>query len=176
MNISKISRGENFPNEVNVIIENSAGGVPVKYEIDKKSGALFVDRFLQTAMHYPGNYGFVPDTLSGDGDPADVLVLSTMPILAGAVMPALPIGVLVMEDDGGMDEKIIAIPPASIYPYHEGVTEVAQLPPVVLQQIEHFFKHYKDLEKGKWSKIIKWDNAATARKMLEEARERAQKD
>jgi len=173
MDISKISMGTHFPQEVNVIIENSAGAVPVKYEFDKDSGAIFVDRFIQTSMHYPGNYGFVPNTLSGDGDPADVLVLATMPVIPGAVMAARPVGVLVMEDDGGMDEKIIAVPPSSIHPYHEGVVEAAQLPAIVLQQIEHFFKHYKDLEKGKWSKIIRWDDAACARKMLEEARVRA---
>lgn len=173
MDISKIGMGKHFPQEVNVVIENSAGAVPVKYELDKKSGAIFVDRFLQTSMHYPGNYGFVPETLSGDGDPADVLIISTMPVISGAVMPAKPVGVLLMEDDAGMDEKIIALPPARVHPYHEGIEEAAQLPSIVLQQIEHFFKHYKDLEKGKWSKVIRWDNAATARKLLEEARDRA---
>ncbi len=173
MDISKISIGKNLPDEVNVIIENTAGAVPVKYEIDKDSGAIFVDRFVHTPMHYPGNYGFVPHTLSGDGDPVDVLVISTMPVIAGAVLPSRPIGVLLMEDDGGQDEKVIAVPTTKMFPYHADIKNYDDLPAIVLEQIEHFFTHYKDLEKGKWSKILGWADADKARSMIEEGVERA---
>lgn len=173
MDTTKIGMGRDFPAEVNVIVENPAGGAPVKYELDKDSGAIFVDRIIQTPMHYPGNYGFVPGTLSGDGDPADVLVISPLPVVPGAVLPARVVGVLVMEDDGGMDEKIIAVTPGSVHPFYNEVAQATHLPPIVLQQIEHFFTHYKDLEPGKWSKVIRWDDAACARRMLTEARARA---
>ena len=173
MNINKISIGEDVPNDVNVIIENPMGGVPVKYELDKDSGAVFVDRFIHTSMVYPGNYGFIPHTLSGDGDPVDVLVVTRKPVMPGAVLPARPIGVLLMEDDGGEDEKIIAVPADRIHPYHADVNDYTDLRQVNLDQIEHFFTHYKDLEKEKWSKTNGWGDAEHARKLILEGIQRA---
>lgn len=175
MDISKISIGKDAPNEVNVIVENTVGAVPVKYEIDKKSGAIFVDRFIHTPMFYPGNYGFIPHTLSDDGDPVDVLVVGNMPVIAGAVLPVNPIGVLRMEDDGGMDEKIIAKPTTKMFPYHKDVENCSDLPEIVTQQIEHFFTHYKDLEKGKWVKILGWGDAAEAKKLIQDGIARVSK-
>ena len=166
MDLSKIPVGKNAPDVVNVIIENPMGASPVKYEMDKDSEAIFVDRILHTAMFYPGNYGFVPHTLSGDGDPVDVLVLGRLPIVPGAIMPARPIGVLLMEDDGGKDEKIIAVPASKIHPAYDHVKTHTDLPQVDLDQIEHFFTHYKDLEKGKWSKMLGWDGVEKARAMI----------
>ena len=139
MNISKIEIGKDAPSIVNMIVENPLGGVPVKYELDKDSGAMMVDRFLHTAMFYPGNYGFIPHTLSGDGDPVDVLVVGRSPVMPGAVMPVRPVGVLLMEDDGGQDEKIIAVPAPKIHPYHADVENYTDLRPVNRDQIEHFF-------------------------------------
>lgn len=173
MNLNSITAGKNAPEEVNVIIENPMGGDPVKYELDKESGAMFVDRFLHTAMYYPGNYGFVPQTLSQDGDPVDVLVLGVTPVMPGAVMPVRPVAVLIMEDDKGMDEKIVAVPAARLHPYHDNVENVDQIRPILKDQIEHFFTHYKDLEKGKWSKVIGWGDAAKARDLIAEGMERA---
>ena len=172
MDISKIPAGNDLPNEFNVIIEIPLGGSPIKYEIDKESGAIFVDRFVHTPMFYPGNYGFIPHTLSDDGDPVDVLVVGDMPVIAGAVLPVNPIGVLKMEDDGGMDEKIIAKPTTKMFPYHENIENYTDLPAIVAQRIEHFFTHYKDLEKGKWVKIGKWGDAAEARRLVNEGVER----
>ena len=176
MDISKIAIGENAPDDVNVIIENPMGGVPVKYELDKDSGAIYVDRFIHTSMVYPGNYGFIPHTLSGDGDPVDVLVVTRKPVMPGAILPARPVGVLLMEDDGGEDEKIIAVPVDRVHPYHEDVKNYTDLRPVNLEQIEHFFTHYKDLEKGKWSKTNGWGNADQAKKLILEGIERAKAD
>lgn len=173
MDVNKIKIGENPPAEVNVIIENPMGGVPVKYELDKDSGAMFVDRFLHTAMYYPGNYGFIPHTLSGDGDPVDVLVVNRTPVMPGAVMPVRPIGVLVMEDESGMDEKIIAVPADALHPYHQDVKEYEDLREINREQIEHFFTHYKDLEKGKWSETVRWGDAEEARKLILEGIDRA---
>ena len=175
MDISKIPMGKDAPNEVNVIVENTVGAVPVKYEIDKDSGAVFVDRFVHTPMFYPGNYGFIPHTLSDDGDPVDVLIVGDMPVIAGAVMPVNPIGVLKMEDDGGMDEKIIAKPTTKMFPYHKDIENCSDLPEIVCQQIEHFFTHYKDLEKGKWVKILGWGDADEARKLISDGIERVNK-
>jgi inorganic pyrophosphatase len=175
MPLASIPVGKNPPQDINVIIENPKGGDPVKYEMDKESGLMFVDRFLHTAMVYPGNYGFIPHTLSGDGDPVDVLVVGNVPVMPGAVMRSRPIGVLLMEDDGGQDEKIIAVPVAKLHPYHDGVNDIADLPAILREQIAHFFAHYKDLEKGKWSKIKGWGNAAEAEKMILEGIERAAK-
>ena len=175
MDISKIPMGKDAPNEVNVIVENTVGAVPVKYEIDKDSGAVFVDRFVHTPMFYPGNYGFIPHTLSDDGDPVDVLVVGDMPVIAGAVLPVNPIGVLKMEDDGGMDEKIIAKPTTKMFPYHKDIENCSDLPEIVCQQIEHFFTHYKDLEKGKWVKILGWGDADEARKLISDGIERVNK-
>lgn len=173
MFIDKIKIGNNVPDEVNMIVENPLGGVPVKYELDKESGAMIVDRFLHTAMFYPGNYGFIPHTLSGDGDPVDVLSIGRNPVMAGAVMPVRPIGVLLMEDDGGQDEKIIAVPAPHVHPFHGKTQNYDDLPEINLKQIEHFFTHYKDLEKGKWSKTLGWRDAAEAKRMIVEGVERA---
>jgi len=166
MDMSKISVGKDAPNEVNVIIENPIGGDPVKYELDKDSGAVFVDRFLHTAMFYPGNYGFIPHTLSGDGDPVDVLVVGRTPVVPNAVMSARPIGVLLMEDEAGMDEKIIAVPADKLHPYHSDVMSHEDLRPINREQIEHFFEHYKDLEKGKWVKTLGWEGPEKACEMI----------
>lgn len=173
MDISKISIGKNAPDEVNTIIENTVGGLPVKYELDKSSGAIFVDRFLHTPMFYPGNYGFIPHTLSGDNDPVDVIVIGHLPVIPGAVMPVRPVGVLLMEDDGGIDEKIVAVPSDKLYPYYKDVKDYTDLQQIVRDQIEHFFTHYKDLESGKWSKILGWGDAAKAKELILEGIERA---
>ena len=173
MDINKISIGADVPEEVNMIVENPLGGVPVKYELDKESGAMFVDRFLHTAMFYPGNYGFIPHTLSGDGDPVDVLALGRNPVMPGCVMPVRPVGVLLMEDDGGQDEKIIAVPADHVHPYHGDVFDYTDIRAVSREQIEHFFTHYKDLEHGKWSKTLGWDDAAKAKALIQEGVERA---
>lgn len=172
MSLSKVSSGKNLPEEMNVIIENPRGGDPVKYELDKESGMMFVDRFLHTAMYYPGNYGFVPHTLSEDGDPVDVLVLGSTPVMPGAVIAARPVGVLMMEDDKGMDEKIIAVPSARLHPYHDNVEDYTDIRPILREQIEHFFAHYKDLEKNKWVKLKGWGDAAKAKELILEGVER----
>lgn len=176
MDVSKISRGKNPPDEVNVIIEVPMGGEPVKYELDKDSGALFVDRILFTPMRYPGNYGFVPHTLSDDGDPIDVLVLNDRPFVPGCVLPCRPIGVLVMEDDAGQDEKVVAVPTSKMTRQYETVKTAADMPEILLKQVEHFFEHYKDLEPGKWVKIHNWGDVEHARKMIREAVERYEND
>ena len=176
MRLDALSIGSNPPHDVNVVIEVPIGGEPIKYEMDKASGALVVDRFLYTAMRYPGNYGFIPHTLSGDGDPCDVLVANTRAIVPGAVMSVRPIGVLIMEDNAGEDEKIIAVPSAKISARYAGVNEIADMPDITIQQIEHFFTHYKDLEPGKWVKIVRWADAAEARQMILDGIERAKAD
>ena len=168
MDISKISVGRDAPDNVHVIIENTAGGMPVKYEIDKDSGALFVDRFIHTPMFYPANYGFVPQTLGGDGDPVDVLVHAQHAIMPGAVICARPVGVLVMEDDGGQDEKILAVPVDKTHTMFSAIKEYNDLPQILLDEIEHFFTHYKDLEKGKWVKMQGWEGAERARALIVE--------
>ena len=173
MQIDAIPTGKNPPDDVNVIIEVPIGGEPIKYEMDKASGALFVDRFLHTPMRYPGNYGFVPHTLSDDGDPIDVLIASTRPIIPGAVINCRPIGVLKMSDEGGEDEKIIAVPSDKLTKRYLTVREISDLPEITVEQIKHFFEHYKDLEKGKWVKVTGWGDAAEARKMITDAIERA---
>ncbi|MGO4572083.1 inorganic diphosphatase [Microvirga sp. 2TAF3] len=175
MRLDAIPIGKNPPDDVNVIIEVPLGGEPIKYEMDKDSGALFVDRFLYTAMRYPGNYGFIPHTLSGDGDPCDVLVANTRAIIPGAVMNVRPVGVLVMEDNAGEDEKIIAVPSAGLTQRYDRVQTYTDLPEITLKQIEHFFQHYKDLEPGKWVKIIRWGDAEEARRLIVEGIERAKK-
>jgi inorganic pyrophosphatase len=171
MDISKIKYG-NSPLDVNVLIENPMGGEPVKYELDKESGAMFVDRFLHTSMVYPGNYGFIPHTLSGDGDPVDVLVITRQAVMPGAVMRVVPVGVLLMEDDGGVDEKIIAVPHTKLYPYHDNVTDIDQIRPILRDKISHFFTHYKDLEPNKWSKVLGWGNAQKAAQLIQEGIDR----
>ena len=172
MRIDAISVGKNPPDDVNVIVEVPVGGQPIKYEMDKEAGALVVDRFLYTPMTYPGNYGFVPHTLSEDGDPIDVLIANTRPLVPGCVINVRPIGVLVMEDDGGKDEKIIAVPVPKLTRRYDKVENYTDLPEITLKQIEHFFTHYKDLEPGKWVKIAGWQDVATAKKMILEAVER----
>ncbi len=166
MPLSKIPVGDDPPREINVIIENPLGGDPVKYELDKESGAMFVDRFLHTAMYYPGNYGFVPHTLSGDGDPIDVLVVGRVPVMPGAVMRSRPVGVLVMEDEAGEDEKVLAVPIDKLHPYFTDVASYQDLPQILLDQVSHFFSHYKDLEKGKWSRILRWGGPEEAGAMI----------
>ncbi|WP_029086143.1 inorganic diphosphatase [Brevundimonas aveniformis] len=176
MRLDAIPVGANPPHDVNVVIEVPIGGEPIKYEMDKASGALVVDRFLYTPMRYPGNYGFIPGTLSGDGDPCDVLIANTRAIVPGAIMSAKPIGVLVMEDNAGEDEKIIAVPSAKITARYAGVEEISDMPEITIQQIEHFFSHYKDLEPGKWVKIKRWGDKAEAHKMILEGIARAARE
>ncbi|CAA2103645.1 Inorganic pyrophosphatase [Methylobacterium bullatum] len=173
MIIDSISIGKNPPDDVNVIIEVPIGGDPIKYEMDKESGALVVDRFLYTAMHYPGNYGFIPHTLSGDGDPCDVLVANTRAIAPGAVISVRPVGVLVMEDNAGEDEKIIAVPSRHLTMRYNRIENYTDLPEITIQQIQHFFEHYKDLEPGKWVKIKRWGDKAEAHRLINEGIERA---
>ena len=172
MDLSKIPVGKDAPHDINVVIEIPLGGVPIKYEVDKESGAMFVDRFLHTAMHYPVNYGFVPHTLSNDGDPVDVMVVSQIGVTVGAVLRSRPIGVLLMEDESGKDEKILAVPHSKLHPYYDEVQSYKDLPTILLQQIEHFFAHYKDLEPGKWVKVTGWGDAATAARMIQEGMDR----
>ena len=173
MRIEAISIGNNPPQDINVIIEVAMGGQPIKYEMDKAAGTLVVDRFLYTPMSYPGNYGFVPHTLSEDGDPIDVLVCNTRPLIPGCVINARPIGVLIMEDNAGQDEKIIAVPSARLTKRYEKVADVSDMPEITLQQIEHFFEHYKDLEPGKWVKIGDWQGTDMAQKLIAESIDRA---
>jgi inorganic pyrophosphatase len=173
MRIDAIPLGNNPPDDVNVIIEVAIGGEPIKYEMHKEAGTLFVDRFLHTPMRYPGNYGFVPHTLSDDGDPLDVLVANTRPIVPGAFINVRPVGVLKMEDDGGIDEKIIAVPSAKLTKRYVNVANYTDLPQITIEQIRHFFEHYKDLEPGKWVKVLGWGDAAEARQFILEAIERA---
>ena len=173
MRIDAISIGKNPPDDVNVIIEVPVGGHPIKYEMDKEAGTLVVDRFLYTPMTYPGNYGFVPHTLSLDGDPIDVLVCNSRPLVPGCVISVRPVGVLVMEDDGGQDEKVIAVPSRNVSARFDAINNYTDLPQITLQQIEHFFEHYKDLEPGKWVKIGGWRDVNEAKKMILDAVARA---
>jgi inorganic pyrophosphatase len=173
MNIEAISIGTNPPHDVNVIIEVPIGGEPIKYEMDKASGALFVDRFLYTAMRYPGNYGFIPHTLAGDGDPCDVVVGNTRAVVPGAVMNCHIVGVLLMDDEAGGDEKLIAVPSPQLTQRYAHVQNYTDLPEITLKQIQHFFEHYKDLEPGKWVKIKAWGDADLARRIVMEGIERA---
>ncbi len=173
MRIEAIKIGNNPPDDVNVIIECPLGGQPIKYELDKEAGTLVVDRFLYTPMSYPGNYGFVPHTLSEDGDPIDVLVCNTRPLAPGCVINVRPIGVLIMEDNSGQDEKIIAVPGHELTQHYDHVHGHTDLPPITLKQIEHFFEHYKDLEPGKWVRIGDWEDAAAAKNMILAAIDRA---
>ncbi|MFZ3178331.1 MAG: inorganic diphosphatase [Methylovirgula sp.] len=173
MQIDAIAIGYNPPDDVNVVIEVPIGGEPIKYEMDKKAGVLVVDRFLYTSMRYPGNYGFVPHTLSQDGDPCDVIIANRRAIVPGAVMNCRVVGVLLMQDEHGVDEKILAVPSPKLTQRYETVRNYTDLPPIATQQIEHFFAHYKDLEPGKWAKILRWGDAEEARKFVTDAIERA---
>ena len=172
MDINAISIGKNPPEDVNVIVEVPLGGEPIKYEMDKDAGTLVVDRFLYTPMFYPGNYGFIPHTRSGDGDPCDVLVANTRAIIPGAIISVRPVGVLVMEDDGGEDEKIIAVPSRKLTQRYNRVENYTDLPDITISQIQHFFEHYKDLEPGKWVKIVRWGDRAEAERLILEGMER----
>ncbi|MBW6423945.1 inorganic diphosphatase [Rhizobium sp. XQZ8] len=172
MRIDAIAVGKNPPDDVNVIVEVPVGGQPIKYEMDKEAGALVVDRFLYTPMTYPGNYGFVPHTLSEDGDPIDVLICNTRPLVPGCVINVRPIGVMVMEDDGGKDEKIIAVPVPKLTQRYDKIKNYTDMPEITLKQIEHFFEHYKDLEPGKWVKIEGWQDVDVAKRLIVEAIER----
>jgi inorganic pyrophosphatase len=173
MRVDAISIGNNPPEDVNVIVEVPVGGHPIKYELDKEAGTLVVDRFLYTPMTYPGNYGFVPHTLSADGDPIDVLIANNRPLVPGCVINVRPIGVLLMEDDGGLDEKVIAVPSRHVSARFDSINNYTDLPDITLAQIQHFFEHYKDLEPGKWVKVGDWMGAKTAQKLIREAIQRA---
>lgn len=173
MDLSHISAGRYPPHDVHAIIEIPVGGAPVKYELDKKSGAMFVDRFLHTAMFYPGNYGFIPQTLSADGDPIDIMVIAPVAVASGAVVRCRPVGALLMEDQAGTDEKIIAVPVDDLHPFYTGIASYLDLPQIMRDQIAHFFNHYKDLEYGKWTRIGEWVDAAEARKLIMDSIDRA---
>mgnify|MGYP003992640971 FL=1 len=176
MDFSKIPIGRNPPSEINVVIEIPMGGNPVKYEFDKESGAMYVDRFLHTAMYYPCNYGFVPHTLSDDGDPIDAAVLSQFPVQAGVIIPSRPVGVLMMEDESGIDEKLLCVPLDDLHPYYGNIQALEDVRPVLLDQISHFFEHYKDLEPEKRAKVQGWESHEKAQALILEAIERAAKD
>jgi inorganic pyrophosphatase len=172
MNIDAIPIGKNPPDDLNVIIEVPLGGEPIKYEIDKASGALFVDRFLYTPMRYPGNYGFIPHTLCGDGDPLDVLVMNSRPLVPGCVVRVRPFGVLIMEDDAGQDEKILAVPQHKLTAMYDDVHDIGDMQAIQVERVKHFFTHYKDLEPGKWAKISHVGDAAEARHVILDSIER----
>lgn len=169
MRLDAVSAGENPPYDINVIIEVPLGGDPIKYELDKASGALVVDRILHTPMRYPCNYGFMPHTLSDDGDPIDVMVVSRYPFVPGSIIRCRPIGVLVMKDEAGEDEKILAVPVDKLSPFYKGVASYRDLPDILIEQIGHFYTHYKDLEKGKWVEIDRWGEAEEAMEFIRES-------
>jgi inorganic pyrophosphatase len=166
MSLDQVSPGKKLPESFNVIIEISMNADPVKYEVDKESGAIFVDRFMGTAMHYPTNYGYVPQTIAGDGDPVDVLVMTPFPLPPGVVVPCRAIGILLMEDEGGMDGKVLAVPTEKILPMYAKIQSLDDLHELQLQQIAHFFERYKDLEKGKWVKVKGWEGKDAAHKEI----------
>ena len=172
MRLEAVSVGRDPPREVNVVVEVPVGGEPIKYEMDKASGALVVDRFLYTSMRYPGNYGFIPHTLSDDGDPCDVLVLNQRGILPGAVIAVRPVGVLKMQDEAGGDEKIIAVPTTKLTRRYEKIATHSDLPEITLKQVQHFFEHYKDLETSKWVKVLGWGDVNEAQQLILRAIER----
>ncbi len=166
MNLERVTAGRDVPNDVNVIIEIPMNADPVKYEVDKETGAMFVDRFMSTAMHYPCNYGYVPRTLSGDGDPVDVLVLSPYALITGVVVRCRPVGMLRMKDEAGDDTKVLAVPIDRLTSQYRGIRSPRDLPETRLAAITHFFQHYKDLERGKWVKVRGWVGAAAAKKEI----------
>lgn len=172
MGLERVPAGKDVPNDVNVVIEIAMNGNPIKYEVDKSSGALFVDRFMSTSMHYPCNYGYIPHTLSGDGDPVDVLVLSPFPLPPSSVVRCRVIGMLRMNDEAGEDEKLLAVPVDKLTPIYRAVQSPRDLPPLILDQITHFFEHYKDLEPGKFVKVSGWSEAADARQAILDGIER----
>lgn len=162
MSLDKVSPGKNLPESFNVIIEISMNADPIKYEVDKESGAIFVDRFMGTSMHYPCNYGYIPKTIAGDGDPVDVLVMTPFPLIPGVVVRCRALGVLNMEDEGGEDAKLLAVPENKILPLYDHLKAVSDIHPMSLNAIQHFFEHYKDLEKGKWVKVQGWGDVSEA--------------
>ena len=166
MSLDKVSPGKDVPNAFNVIIEIPMNADPVKYEVDKESGAIFVDRFMSTAMHYPTNYGYVPKTISGDGDPVDVLVITPVPLIPGVVVPCRAIGIVKMEDEAGQDGKVLAVPVDKILSLYTQWQKPEDLNPFRLKTIAHFFEHYKDLEVGKWVKILGWEGPESARQEI----------
>lgn len=166
MSISRIPPGDKAPQQVNVVIEIPAHSDPVKYEVDKETGAVFVDRFMNTSMHYPCNYGYIPGTLSEDGDPVDVLVPTPFPLIPGSVIVCRPVGMLNMTDESGRDTKVLAVPIEKLTPLYKNIETPYDLSPLILDQITHFFDHYKDLEPGKWVKIEGWDRADAAREEI----------
>ena len=166
MNLDRVDAGRDVPNDVNVVIEIPMNGDPIKYELDKATGALFIDRFMSTSMHYPCNYGYIPRTLSGDGDPADVLVLSPVPLMPGVVVRCRPVGMLKMIDEAGNDEKLLAVPIDKLTPIYRNVQSSRDLPELTQTQITHFFEHYKDLEAGKWVQVQGWVGAEEAKKAI----------
>ncbi|RZI45255.1 inorganic diphosphatase [Rickettsiales endosymbiont of Peranema trichophorum] len=169
MNLEKFDLGRNPPDDINVVIEISMNSDPIKYELDKASGMFVVDRFIATNMRYPCNYGLLPKTLSGDGDPLDVLVITNFPVMVGAVINVRPVGVLVTEDEKGQDEKILAVPSSGVDQTFAKIVSYQDLPTVTVSQIEHFFTHYKALESGKWVKIKCWEGMDTAKKIILES-------
>mgnify|MGYP002682664728 FL=1 len=173
MNLDRVPAGKEIPHDCNVIIEIPMRADPIKYEVDKDTGAVFVDRFMSTAMHYPCNYGYIPQTLSDDGDPCDVLVLSPVPLITGVVVRCRPIGMLKLDDEAGGDAKILAVPIDKLSSLYRNVKSPRDLPEITTRQIAHFFEHYKDLEPGKWVKINHWGDEAEARRLIEAAIERA---
>lgn len=172
MSFDKVPAGKSLPDDINVIIEIPMNGEPIKYEVDKDSDAVFVDRILGTSMHYPCNYGYVPNTLCGDGDPVDVLVLLPHALMPGSVIRCRPVGVLKMTDESGEDAKILAVPVDKITPLYSKVKSVADVPEITLKSIEHFFEHYKDLEEGKWVKVDGWEGVEAARAEIQDSAER----
>jgi inorganic pyrophosphatase len=173
MDLSKITAGVNPPEEVNVMIEVPLGGEPIKYEIDKASGAMFVDRFLYTATHYPCNYGFIPNTLSDDGDPVDVMVYGSRALVPGAVLGVRPVGVLMMEDEAGLDEKILAVPCHRLTTYYDNIRDYNDMPDILLRRIAHFFEQYKALEPNKWVKVKGWEGLDEAKRLILEGIKKA---
>lgn len=175
MALKSVSVGKNSPEEFNVIVEIPAHSDPIKYEVDKDSGALFVDRFMMTSMHYPCNYGYVPETVSDDGDPVDVLVITPFPVAMGAVVPCRAIGVLKMEDEAGQDAKLLAVPIDRVLPIYKHWRKPEDIAPERLHQIQHFFEHYKDLEKGKWVKVQGWEGPESAKQEIIDSAQRYKK-
>jgi len=170
--LDRVSSGKDLPNDFNVVIEISMHSEPIKYEVDKESGQIFVDRFMSTAMHYPCNYGYIPHTIAGDGDPVDVLVVSQFALPPGVVVRCRPIGMLKMVDEAGEDAKLLAVPVDKLTPMYRNVTSPRDLPPIVLDQIAHFFEHYKDLEPGKFVKVHGWGDVEDAKREILQGVER----
>jgi inorganic pyrophosphatase len=176
MNLDRVSSGNDVPNEVNVVIEIPSHSDPVKYEVDKESGAMFVDRFMNTAMYYPCNYGYIPHTLSNDGDPVDVLVVTPHPLISGSVISCRPVGILKMTDESGEDAKVLAVPIDKLCVSYRQLKDYTQLPGLLIDQIAHFFEHYKDLEANKWVKLDGWEGVDSAKVEISEGVARYQAD